>query len=71
MTILGRSALVAGFLVAFAPLAAAAAQNKPLIGIVSISATESGNVRYIRGATKAAEELGYRVSVVDAAGNAD
>ena len=71
MNILLRSAFTAGLLAALAPLAAAAAQEKPLIGIVSISATESGNVRYIRGATKAAKELGYRVSVVDAAGNAD
>ena len=69
---LARSASVAGFLASLAPLAGnAVAQDKPLIGIVSISATESGNVRYIRGATKAADELGYRVSVVDAAGNAD
>jgi ribose transport system substrate-binding protein len=71
MNILLRSAFTAGLLAALAPLAAAAAQEKPLIGIVSISATESGNVRYIRGATKAAKELDYRVSVVDAAGNAD
>lgn len=49
----------------------AAAQDKPLIGIVSISATEANNVRYINGAAKAAEELGWQVSVVDAAGNAD
>ena len=48
-----------------------AAQDKPLIGIVSISATEANNVRYINGATKAADELGWQVSVVDAAGNAD
>ena len=71
MNILLRSAFTAGLLAALAPLAAAAAQEKPLIGIVSISATESGNVRYIRGATKAAKELDCRVSVVDAAGNAD
>ena len=50
---------------------AATAADKPLIGIVSISATEANNVRYIQGATKAAEELGYTVNVVDAAGNAD
>lgn len=47
------------------------AQTEPLLGIVSISATEANNVRYIQGATKAAGELGWRVSVVDAAGNAD
>ena len=49
----------------------AVAQDKPVVGIVSISATEANNVRYINGATKAAEELGWTVSVVDAAGNAD
>lgn len=49
----------------------AAAQDKPVVGIVSISATEANNVRYINGATKAADELGWTVSVVDAAGNAD
>ena len=49
----------------------AQAQEKPLLGIVSISATEANNVRYIQGATKAAEELGWQVNVVDAAGNAD
>ena len=47
------------------------AADKPLIGIVSISATEANNARYIQGATKAAEELGYQVNVVDAAGSAD
>lgn len=47
------------------------AQDKPLLGIVSISATEANNVRYIAGATKAADELGWQVNVVDAAGNAD
>ena len=50
---------------------AAIAQDKPLLGIVSISATEANNVRYIQGATKAAEEMGWQVNVVDAAGNAD
>jgi ribose transport system substrate-binding protein len=49
----------------------ALAEDKPLLGIVSISATEANNVRYIAGATKAAEELGWQVNVVDAAGNAD
>lgn len=47
------------------------AEEKPLIGLVSIAATEANNVRYINGAKKAAEELGYEVSVVDAAGSAD
>jgi ribose transport system substrate-binding protein len=50
---------------------AAMAQDKPLIGLVSISATEANNARYIQGATKAAEELGYQVNVIDAAGSAD
>jgi ribose transport system substrate-binding protein len=50
---------------------AALAQDKPLIGLVSISATEANNARYIQGATKAAEELGYQVNVIDAAGSAD
>lgn len=49
----------------------ALAADKPLLGIVSISATEANNVRYIQGATKAADELGWQVNVVDAAGNAD
>ena len=47
------------------------AADKPLLGIVSIAATEANNVRYIQGATKAADELGWQVNVVDAAGNAD
>ena len=47
------------------------AQDKPLIGIVSISATEANNARYIQGATKAADELGYQINVIDAAGSAD
>ncbi len=51
--------------------APAHAADKPLIGLVSIAATEANNVRYINGAKKAAEELGYEVSVVDAAGSAD
>ena len=49
----------------------ASAADKPLLGIVSITATEANNVRYIQGATKAANELGWQVNVVDAAGNAD
>src|SRR5690606_28127017 len=51
--------------------AVAVAQDAPLLGIVSITATEANNVRYINGATKAAEELGWQVNVVDAAGSAD
>jgi len=47
------------------------AQDKPLVGIVSISATEANNARYIKGAEAAAGELGWEVSVIDAAGSAD
>jgi ribose transport system substrate-binding protein len=62
-----------GLLITAATLAAlpAHAEDKPLIGLVSIAATEANNVRYINGAKKAAEELGYDISVVDAAGSAD
>jgi len=62
-----------GILAASLALAASAAfaADKPVIGIVSISATEANNARYIQGAKKAAEELGYDVNVVDAAGSAD
>ncbi|PZO77971.1 MAG: sugar ABC transporter substrate-binding protein [Mesorhizobium amorphae] len=49
----------------------ALAQEKPLLGIVSISATEANNMRYIKGAEAAAAELGWEVSVIDAAGSAD
>jgi ribose transport system substrate-binding protein len=49
----------------------AGAQDKPLLGIVSIAATEANNVRYINGATAAAQEDGWTVSVIDAAGSAD
>ena len=54
-------------------LAAGVAQaaDKPLLGLVSIAATEANNVRYIAGATAAANEDGWSVSVVDAAGSAD
>ncbi|ALN75133.1 substrate-binding domain-containing protein [Aureimonas sp. AU20] len=54
-----------------ATLAPAIAQDKPLLGIVSISATEANNVRYIAGAAAAAEKAGWTVSVIDAAGSAD
>src|SRR5262245_28863973 len=49
----------------------AVAADKPLIGIVSIAATEANNVRYINGAEAAAKELGWEISVIDAAGSAD
>ncbi len=62
-----------GLVAASLALAASAAfaADKPVIGIVSISATEANNARYIQGAKKAADELGYDVNVVDAAGSAD
>ena len=41
------------------------------MGIVSIAATEANNARYISGAQAAAKEIGWTVSVIDAAGNAD
>ena len=63
--VLGAAALS---LVAAVPAFAA---DQPLVGIVSISATEANNARYIAGAQSAAKEIGWQVSVVDAAGNAD
>jgi ribose transport system substrate-binding protein len=45
--------------------------DSPMLGIVSISATEANNARYITGAQAAAKEMGWQVSVVDAAGSAD
>ena len=42
-----------------------------LLGIVTISATDANNARVIAGATAAAEAEGWKVEVVDAAGNAD
>jgi len=47
-----------------------AAGNK-LLGIVTISATDANNARVIAGATDAAQKAGWKVEVVDAAGNAD
>ncbi len=47
------------------------AQESKLIGIVSISANEANNARYIQGAEAAAKEIGWEVSVIDAAGSAD
>jgi ribose transport system substrate-binding protein len=52
-------------------MGAAVAQDKPLLGIVSITATEANNARYIKGAEKAAAEKGWQVSVIDAQGSAD
>ncbi len=65
--------LIVGVVAAGLALAGGVAQaaNAPLLGIVSISATEANNVRYIAGATVAAKELGWTVSVIDASGSAD
>lgn len=41
------------------------------VGIVTISADDAGNAKVIRGATKIADEYGWTVTVIDAAGNAD
>jgi ribose transport system substrate-binding protein len=61
-----------GLLVAGLALAAGQARaDDKLLGIVSISATEANNARYILGATAAAKEDGWTVSVIDAAGSAD
>lgn len=42
-----------------------------LLGIVSISASESNNARFITGAKEVAKEKGWRVEVVDADGSAE
>lgn len=47
-----------------------AAAPKKLLGIVSITATDAGNARVIKGATAAAVAAGWTVQVVDAQGNA-
>ena len=56
---------------ALAATVAPASAEEPLVGIVSISATEANNARYISGAQDAAKAIGWKVSVIDAAGNAD
>ncbi len=67
-----RTALMAVTTVVLAPFwTAAVAEAKPLLGLVSISANEANNHRFIEGATKAAGALGWDVSVIDAAGSAD
>jgi ribose transport system substrate-binding protein len=54
-----------------AAMGTAVAEDKPLLGVVSITATEANNARYIKGAEKAAAEKGWEVSVIDAQGSAD
>jgi ribose transport system substrate-binding protein len=53
------------------PRAQAQSSPKFLLGLVSISANEANNARFIRGAQKEAAAKGWTVSVIDAAGSAD
>lgn len=46
-------------------------QDDFLLGIVSISASESNNARFITGAKEVAKEKGWKVEVVDADGSAE
>lgn len=52
------------------PAASGGDVNK-LLGIVTITASDANNARVIAGATAAATAAGWKVEVVDAAGNAD
>jgi len=63
LVLLGSTAVVAAV--------SAQAQDKFLLGLVSITATEDNNHRFIEAATKEAAKLGWEVSVIDAQGNAD
>lgn len=53
-----------------APASTSDTEVNKLLGIVTISATDANNARVIAGATAAAEEAGWKVEVVDAAGDA-
>src|SRR5271166_6988084 len=66
-----KTLAIGGALAALALSYAPACAEQPLVGIVSITATEANNARYITGAHTAAKEIGWQVSVIDAAGNAD
>jgi len=66
-----QSVFLAAIFCAVAGALPAGAQQKPLLGVVSITATEANNARYIKGAEKAAAEKGWEVSVIDAQGSAD
>jgi ribose transport system substrate-binding protein len=48
-----------------------ASAKKFVLGIVSITVSDSSNARFINGAKEAATKLGWDVNVVDAHGNAD
>ena len=50
---------------------AAAPAKKFVLGLVSITVSDSSNARFINGAKEAAAKLGWEVNVVDAHGNAD
>ena len=58
-------------LLAPAPSAHAQSGHKILLGIISISASEANNARFIRGAQKEAAAKGWTVSVIDAQGSAE
>jgi ribose transport system substrate-binding protein len=66
-----RTNMIAATAAALLMIASGAEAQEKLLGIVSIAATEANNVRYIAGATAAAKDDGWTVSVVDAAGSAD
>lgn len=53
------------------PRAYAQSHHKILLGIISISASEANNARFIRGARKEAAAKGWTVSVIDAQGSAE
>lgn len=66
-----RALAISAAVAALAATVAPAHAEQPLVGIVSISATEANNARYISGGQDAAKTIGWNVSVIDAAGNAD
>jgi ribose transport system substrate-binding protein len=62
---------IVALVVAIGASQAASAQTKPLLGMVSISANEANNQRFIQGAEQEAAKKGWETSVIDAAGSAD
>src|ERR1044071_9381733 len=68
-----RKAAIAALLGSTAVVVAVSAQaeDKFLLGLVSITATEDNNHRFIEAATKEAAKINWDVSVIDAQGNAD
>jgi ribose transport system substrate-binding protein len=65
------AAVVVPVLLGKLPQAQAQSSPRFLLGLVSISANEANNARFIRGAQKEAAAKGWTVSVIDAAGSAD